>query len=45
MVGRILKTYAERLNEFLLRYHSQPEGLAEVGLIGNNGEDCPNKMT
>ncbi len=44
MVGRIMKTYAERLNEFLSRYHSQPEGLAEVGLIGNNGEGCPNKI-
>ncbi len=44
MISRILKTYAEKLNEFLSRYHSQSEGLAEVGAIGSNGSVCPNKI-
>ncbi len=44
MISKILKTYAEKLNEFLSRYHSQPEGLAEVSAIGNNGGVCPNKI-
>ncbi len=44
MISRILKTYAERLNEYLSRRHNQPEGLAEVGLIGNNNDGCPNKI-
>ncbi len=44
MISKILKTYAEKLNEFLSRYHSQPEGLAEVGAIGSNGSVCPNKI-
>ena len=32
---RILTYYAERLDEYLGRFHRRPEGLATVGLIGN----------
>lgn len=44
MIKKILTYYTERLNEYLSRFHSQPEGLATVGLIGNGGEDRPCKM-
>lgn len=44
MIKRILTYYAERLEEYLLRLHRQPEGLATVGLIGSAGEECPNKV-
>ncbi len=44
MIRKILTTYAARLNEYLARSHRQPEGVAEVGLIGSAGEQCPNKL-
>ena len=42
MIRKILTTYAARLDEYLARSHRQPEGVAEVGLIGSAGEQCPN---
>lgn len=44
MIRKILTYYAERLDEYLGRFHSRPEGLATVGLIGNATEEPPNKM-
>ena len=44
MIRKILTTYAARLDEYLARSHRQLEGVAEVGLIGSAGEQCPNKL-
>ena len=44
MIRKILTTYATRLEEYLSRFHDQPEGLAMVGQIGNSTEEKPNKM-
>lgn len=44
MIRKILISYAARLNEYLSRTHRQPEGVAEVGLIGSVGGQCPNKL-
>lgn len=44
MIKKILTYYAERLDEYLSRLHHQPEGLAEVGFVGNSTEERPNKM-
>ena len=44
MIRKILTTFAARLDEYLARSHRQPEGVAEVGLIGSAGEQCPNKL-
>ncbi|MCF2598487.1 hypothetical protein I6E10_07025 [Phocaeicola barnesiae] len=35
MIRKILTYYAERLDEYLSRFHRRPEGLATVGLISN----------
>lgn len=44
MIKRILTYYAELLDEYLSRRHNQPEGLATVGLISSDGDECPNKI-
>lgn len=44
MIRKILSEYAMRLNEYLSALHHQPEGLAEVGFVGNSSEEKPNKM-
>ena len=44
MIRKILTYYAERLEEYLSRFHRRPEGLATVGMIGNSTEERPNKM-
>lgn len=44
MIRRILIYYAERLDEYLSRFHHRPEGLATVGMIGSTTEERPNKM-
>lgn len=44
MIRKILTTYATLLEEYLSRFHNQPEGLARVGQIGNITEEKPNKM-
>ena len=44
MIRKILIYYAERLEEYLSRFHRRPEGLATVGMIGNSAEERPNKM-
>lgn len=44
MMKRILTYYAERLDEYLSRLYHQPEGLAEIGFVGNGSEEKPNKM-
>ncbi len=42
MIRKILTYYAERLEEYLSRFHRRPEGLATVGMIGNSAEERPN---
>ena len=42
MIRTILTYYAERLEEYLSRFHRRPEGLATVGMIGNSAEERPN---
>lgn len=44
MIRKILTTYATLMEEYLSRFHSQPEGLATVGQIGNSMEEKPNKI-
>lgn len=44
MIRKILTTYAARLDEYLAPLYRQPEGMAEVNLIGSEGEQCPNKL-
>lgn len=44
MIKRILTYYTARLDEYLARLHHQPEGMAEVGFIGNSMEEKPCKM-
>lgn len=44
MIHHILTYYAARLDEYLLRNHQQPEGIAEVGFIGNGAEEKPCKL-
>ncbi|MEG1543955.1 MAG: DUF4255 domain-containing protein [Tannerellaceae bacterium] len=44
MIKKILTYYASRLNEYLSALHRQPEGMVEVGFIGNSAEIKPNKM-
>lgn len=44
MIKKILTYYASRLDEYLSQLHHQPEGLAEVGFVGNGTEEKPNKM-
>lgn len=44
MIRKILTTYAALLDEYLSRTHRQPEGIAEVGLIGSYGMQCPGKL-
>nr|WP_129734275.1 DUF4255 domain-containing protein [Parabacteroides goldsteinii] len=44
MIKKILTYYAACLDEYLRRLHHQPEGMAEVGFIGNGSEMKPNKM-
>lgn len=44
MIRKILTTYAARLDEYLAPLYRQPEGMTEVGLIGSEGEQCPNKV-
>ena len=39
MIRKILTYYAERLEEYLSRFHRRPEGLATVGMIGNSAEE------
>lgn len=44
MIKKILTSYANSLDEYLSSFHNQPEGLAEVGFVGNSAEVKPNKM-
>lgn len=44
MIHHILTYYAARLDEYLLRNHQQPEGIAKVGFIGNGAEEKPCKL-
>ena len=41
MIRKLLTYYAERLDEYLGRFHRRPEGLATVGLIGNATAELP----
>ena len=44
MIRRILTYYASRLDEYLQKKYHQPEGMAEIGIIGNAMEEKPCKM-
>ena len=44
MIQKVLTHYAARLDEYLQKRHHQPEGIAEVGYIGNNAGEKPCKM-
>lgn len=44
MIKKVLTDYTARLDEYLSRLHHQPEGLAEVGFIGNSTDEKPGKI-
>ena len=44
MIKNILTVFTTQLDEYLSRFHHQPEGLAEMGVIGNGTEALPGKM-
>lgn len=44
MIKDVLAYYATQLGEFLQADFSQPEGIVEVGFIGNNHEGKKNKL-
>lgn len=44
MIKKILSYYASRLDEYLSQLHHQPEGLAEIGVIGNSTDEKPCKL-
>lgn len=44
MIQKILTNYAAQLDEYLLRKHYQPEGMVEVGFIGNSAEEKSCKL-
>ncbi|WP_455664943.1 Pvc16 family protein [Phocaeicola sp.] len=44
MIQDILTYYAARLDEYLLKKYHQPEGIAEVGFIGNGAEEKSCKL-
>lgn len=44
MIKTILTYFTSQLEEYLMRWHHQPEGLATVGFIGNSREERPNKI-
>lgn len=44
MIQKILTYYATRLDEYLQKEHRQPEGVSEVGFIGNSSEEKPCKL-
>lgn len=44
MIRKILTYYVSRLDEYLQKRFHQPEGMAEIGAIGNNTGEKPCKM-
>ncbi len=44
MLSKVLTYFTERLNEYLAARHNQPEGVAEVGVIGSSSGERENKM-
>ncbi|MBO5014540.1 MAG: DUF4255 domain-containing protein [Bacteroidales bacterium] len=44
MIKKVLTYCADQLNGYLSRYHHRPEGLAEVGHIGQSTGETPNKI-
>lgn len=44
MIKTILTYYASQLEEYLMRFYHQPEGLVCVGLIGADASENSNKM-
>lgn len=44
MIKKILTHFAARLDEYLRQRFPQPEGVAEVGFIGNGPEERPCKL-
>ena len=43
MIKKVLTYCAEQLNGYLSRYHHRPEGLAEVGHIGQSTGELTNE--
>ena len=43
MIKKVLTYCAEQLNGYLSRYHHRPEGLAEVGHIGQSTSELTNE--
>ncbi|WP_291528269.1 Pvc16 family protein [Bacteroides sp. UBA939] len=44
MIKKIVTHYASRLDEYLRHKFPQPEGMAEVGFIGNSADEKPCKL-
>ena len=44
MIRKILTYYVSRLDEYLQKKYQQPEGMAEIGVVGNAAEEKPCKM-
>ncbi len=44
MIKRILTSYAARLDEYLRREFARPEGVAEVGFLGNRTGEPPGQL-
>ena len=44
MIRRILTYYAASLDEYLHHKFQQPEGMAEVGIIGSGASEKPCKL-
>ncbi|MBO4806101.1 MAG: DUF4255 domain-containing protein [Paludibacteraceae bacterium] len=44
MIKKILKFYADKMDQYVSRSHPQQEGCVEVGFIGNSVEARPNKI-
>lgn len=44
MIRKVLTYYVSRLDEYLQKRYHQPEGMAEVGVIGGAADEKPCKM-
>lgn len=44
MIRKALSGLAARLGDYLASTHHRPEGMAEVGSLGDRDSECPNKM-
>lgn len=44
MINKVLSAYARQMEQYMTSFFHQPEGLIEVGAIGNQGEEEPCKI-